>query len=63
MTNELLTVKKNKLYVVWKTTPLTNENYEIYKTRFKDHDKKVKRDIVNAKKDTIIEFSILIEVT
>ena len=52
MTNELLTkvVKKNKLYVIWKTTPLTNENYEIYKARFKDHDKAVKKDIVNAKK-------------
>ena len=52
MTNELLTkvVKKNKLYVVWKTTPLTNENYEIYKARFKDHDKEVKKDILNAKK-------------
>ena len=52
MTNELLTkvVKKNKLYVVWKTTPLTNENYEIYKARFKDHDKEIKKDIVNAKK-------------
>ena len=52
MTNELLTkvVKKNKLYVVRKTTPLTNENYEIYKVRFKDHDKEVKKDIVNAKK-------------
>ena len=52
MTNELITkvVKKNKLYIVWKTTPLTNENYEIYKARFKDHDKEVKKDIVNAKK-------------
>ena len=52
MTNELLikVVKKNKLYIVWKTTPLTNKNYEIYKARFKDHDKEVKKDIVNAKK-------------
>ena len=65
MTNELLTkvVKKNKLYVVWKTTPLTNENYEIYKARFKDHDKEVKKDILKQRKGTIIEFSILIEVT
>ena len=52
MTNELLTkvMKKNRLYVGWKTTPLTNENYETYKSRFKDHDKEVKKDIVNAKK-------------
>ena len=38
------------MYVVWKTTPLINKNYEIYKARFKDHDKEVKKDIVNAKK-------------
>ena len=52
MTNELLTivVKRNKLYVAWKTILLTNKNYEIYKARFKDHDKEVKNDIVNAKK-------------
>ena len=36
--------------MVWKTTLLTNENYEIYKARFKDHDKEVKKDFVNAKK-------------
>ena len=39
--NELLTkvVKNNELYVIWKTTLLTGENFELHKAKFKDHDK------------------------
>ena len=52
MTNELLAkvVRKNELYVNWKTTSLLHENYETIKTKFKNCEKGVLRDIVNAKK-------------
>ena len=41
MTNDLegKVVKKNKLYVKWKTTPLTSVNYELNKKSFKDCEK------------------------
>ena len=45
MTNELLTkvVKNNELYVIWKTTLLTGENFELHESKFKDHDKEKSR--------------------
>ena len=52
MTNDLLAkvVKKNELYVNWKTTPLTSVNYELNKKSFKDCEKNLAKDIINAKK-------------
>ena len=52
MTNELLTkvVRKNKLYVEWKTTEVNDRNCEMIKLRFKNHEKEVFKDITNAKK-------------
>ena len=45
MTNELLAkvVRKNELYVNWKTTSLLHENYETIKTEFKNCEKGVPR--------------------
>ena len=41
MTDELLgqVVKKNEMYVDWKTTPITNPDYEKVKLNFKGYDK------------------------
>ena len=52
MNNELLTqiVRKNKMYVEWKTTPVTNVNYELIKLRFKSYEKDVRDAIQEAKK-------------
>ena len=52
MTNDLLAkvVKKNELYVKWKTTPFMSVNYELNKKSFKDCEKNVAKDIINAKK-------------
>ena len=52
MTNELLAkvVRKNELYVNWKTTSFLHENLETIKTEFKNCEKRVLRDIANAKK-------------
>ena len=52
MTKELLQeiVTKNKMYVEWKTTPITHINYETVKQRFKGYDKIVQKDIKEAKK-------------
>ena len=36
-------VTKNKLYVEWKTTPVTHINYNMVKQRFKGFDKIVKK--------------------
>ena len=51
MTNEILQeiVAKNKMYVTWKTTPVTHINYENIKQRFKSYEKIVKKDIKEAK--------------
>ena len=53
MTNELLTkvLKKNELYVEWKTTEINDRNYEMIKLRFKNHEKEGLKDITNAKKN------------
>ena len=53
MTNELLTkvVRKNELYVEWKTTDVNDRNYEMIKLRFKTHEKEVLKDITNATKN------------
>ena len=52
MTKELLQeiVTKNKMYVEWKTTPITHINYETVKPRFKGYDKIVQKDIKEAKR-------------
>ena len=52
MTKELLQeiVTKNKMYVEWKTTPITHLNYETIKQRFKEYDKIVQKDIKEVKR-------------
>ena len=52
MNNELLTqiVRKNKMYVEWKTTPVTNVDHELIKLRFKSYEKNVRFAIQEAKK-------------
>ena len=52
MTKELLqeVVTKNKLYVEWKTTPVTHINYDMVKQRLKGFDKIVKKNIKEAKR-------------
>ena len=52
MTKELLqeVVTKNKLYVEWKTTPVTHINYDMVKQRFKGFDKIVQKNIKEAKR-------------
>ena len=51
MTIELLTkvVRKNELYVEWKTTEVNDRKYDMIKLRFKNHEKEVSKDITNAK--------------
>ena len=41
MTDELLAqvVKKNEMYVDWKTTPITNPDYERVELKFKGYEK------------------------
>ena len=52
MTNELLTqiVRKNKMYVEWKTTPVTSADHEQIKPRFKNYEKEVRNAIQETKK-------------
>ena len=52
MTDELLAklVIKNVMYVVWKTTPVTDVNYERSKLQFKGYEKLVLKEIETAKK-------------
>ena len=52
MTNELLTqiVRKNKMYVEWKTTPVTSADHEQIKLRFKNYEKEVRNAIQETKK-------------
>ena len=59
MTKELLqeTVTKDKLYVVWKSTPVTDINYDMVKQRFKPYDKIVQKDIKEAKKIYFKKYS------
>ena len=53
MTDELLAqvVKKNEMYVDWKTTPITNPDYEKVKLNFKGYEKIVLKGIEKAKRD------------
>ena len=53
MTDELLAkiVIKNELYVVWKTTPVTDVNYERSKLQFKGYEKLVLKEIETAKRE------------
>ena len=52
MTKELLTqiVRKNKMYVEWKTTPVTSTDHEQIKLRFKNYEKEVRNTIQETKK-------------
>ena len=65
MTKELLEeiVTKNKMYVEWKTTPITHINYETVKQRFKGYDKIVQKDIKEAKRYILAKYSQHIELT
>ena len=53
MTDELLAkiVIKNNMYVVRKTTPVTDVNYEKFKLRFKGDEKLVLKEIETAKRE------------
>ena len=53
MTNERLAkiVIKNLMYVVWKTTPITDVNYERSKLQFKGDGKLVFKEIETAKRE------------
>ena len=53
MTDELLAkiVIKNEMYVVWKTTPVTDVNYERSKLQFKGYEKLVLKEIETAKRE------------
>ena len=53
MTDELLApvVKRNEMYVDWKTTPITNPDYEKVKLKFKGYEKIVLKGIEKAKRD------------
>ena len=47
MTDEILAtvVQKNKMYVKWKSTPITHVDYLAVKQNFKTYDKIVRRSI------------------
>ena len=53
MTDELLAqaIKKNDMYVDWKTTPITHPDYEQVKLKFKGYKKIVSKGIDKAKKE------------
>ena len=53
MTDELLAqvIKKNDMYVDWKTTPITHPDYEQVKLKFKGYEKIVSKGIDKAKKN------------
>ena len=65
MTNELLTqiVRKNKMYVEWKTTPVTSADHEQIKLRFKIMKKKGGTPYKKQKNDILIESSLHINAT
>ena len=52
MTDEILAtvVQKNKMYVKWKSTPITHADYTTIKQHFKAYDKIVRRSIEVEKK-------------
>ena len=52
MTDEILTtvVQKNNMYVKWKSTPITHEDYPTIKQNFKAYVKIVRRRIEVEKK-------------
>ena len=58
MTDELLAqvLKKNNMYVDWKTTPNTHQDYEKVKLNFKGYEKMVSKGIEKQKKNIMIEF-------
>ena len=53
MTDELLAqvVKKNETYVDWKTTPITNPDYDKVNLNFKGYENIVLKGIEKAKQD------------
>ena len=57
-TDELLALvlKKNDMYVDWKTTSITHPDYEQVKLKFKGYEKIVSKGIDKAKMIILIEF-------
>ena len=52
------------MYLVWKTTPVTDVNYErSIKLRFKRYEKLVLKEIETAKRPILVEFLQHTEVT
>ena len=53
ITDEILSqvLKKNGMYVDWKTTPISHPDYEKVKLKFKYHEKIVSKGIDKGKKD------------
>ena len=53
MTDELLAqvIKKNEMYIDWKTTPITHQDYEKVTFNFKGYEKIVLKGIERAKRD------------
>ena len=65
MTNEILQeiVSKNKIYVTWKTTPVTHINYENIKQRFKSYEKLLKKTLKKQNKGISTKYLQHIKVT
>ena len=65
MTNEILQeiVAKNKMYVTWKTTPVTHINYENIKQRFKSYEKLLKKTLKKQNKGISTKYLPHIKVT
>ena len=59
MTDELLAqvVKNNEMYVDWKTTPITNPDYEKVKLNFKGYEKIVLKGIERQNKIILTGYS------
>ena len=55
--------QKNKMYVTWKTTPVTHINYENIKQRFKSYEKIVKKTLKKQNKGISTKYLQHIKVT
>ena len=62
MTDELLAqvIKKNEMYVDWKTTPITHPDYAKVKLNFKGCKKTVLKEIERAKKEYLMIECLLL---
>ena len=65
MTDELLAqvIKKNEMYVDWKTTPIAHPDYEKVKFNFKGYEKIVLRGIERVNETILTEFFLHTNVT